>query len=300
MTKKNYKLPIFVAIIGIFLIITLSVIYVLTDGNSGNSGKDPSPTPSQAAGRPSPTVSISPSDESLTSMDVIIKGLDTDNAVIVAEERGTGNEYEFYYNGATDFRTSYDRQITAALLKPGDFMRFEFNSDNLIRNARGSSDVKVYKNVLQRTQDDDLRKITVGNEIYRYDDNLLVLNDGYFVGLDTLRNMDVISLYSVDNYLCLIKVESGHGYFKLINHSHFVGGVLKIGRYQAYEITEDLLLTLSEGEYDIEVAYEDFLGQATIRIDRDMTTRLDLGAYAPEIPDTGYCLFEIYPAGSQL
>ena len=191
MNKGNYRLPILVAITGILIIIILSVVYVLTDGGSAKEDKakvSGTPTPSSGVTQTEDPALTAP-DETLHSMNAIIKGIDLDNAIVTVRERGTEAEYEFTYNGATDIRTAYDRQITATMLKPGDFVDLSYNDGYLLRSMTGSKDVKIYKNILQRTQDDSLRKITVGGTIYRYGDDLLVLNEGYFVGIDTLREM---------------------------------------------------------------------------------------------------------------
>lgn len=304
MNNSNYRLPILVAIAGIFIIIVLSIIYVLTDG--GQPAEDPAKK--SISGTPVPTGpeltdidQIPVSDEGeLHHMNAIIKGIDLDNSVIIVRERGTTDEYEFTYGGATDIRTAYNRQITAALLKPGNFVSLAYNDENHLRSVTGSRDVDIYKNVLQREQDDSLHKITVANTIYRYGDDLLVMNEGYFVSLDTLLDMDVVSLYSVDDYIYLISVERGHGYFKMVNHSYFCGGTLKVGKYFSTEITEDLHLTLEEGQYDIVVEHEDFCGEATVTVERDMTTVLDLSAYTPLSALKGYCMFEISPASALL
>lgn len=306
MNNSNYRLPIIVAVAGIFIIIVLSVIYVLTDG--GKPANDPgnksiSQTPAPAGQDPAytdPDPALIAGNEDLHHMNAIIKGVDPDNTLIIAQERETTAEYEFTYDGATDIRTAYNRQITATLLKPGDFVSLDYNDENHLRRLTGSKDVEIYKNVLQRTQDDVLRKITVGDRLYRYEDDLLVMNDGYFVGLDTVLDMDVISLYSVGNHLCLINVEHGHGYFKMVNHSYFNGGTLRVGKNMSMEITDDLYLTLEEGEYDIVVEHEDFYGEATIMIDRDMTTVLDMSAYTPQSALKGYCMFEITPESALL
>ncbi|MBR4725865.1 MAG: PEGA domain-containing protein [Lachnospiraceae bacterium] len=302
MNRNNYRLPIFVVIAGVLIIITLSIVYVLTDGGSSKKpSANTSPSPSPTAGIsdiPDPG-SVVPSEE-LHSMNGIIKGIDLDNAIITVQERGTIAEHDFFYNGATNIKTAYNRQITAAVLKPGDFVRLSYNDEFLLREVSGSTDVDIYKNVLTRTQDDALKKLTVGDTIYRYGDDLLVLNDGYFVGIDTIEDMDIISLYSVDDYIYLINIEKGHGYFKMVNHSYFNGGTLKIGRYMSCEITDDLYLTLAEDEYDIVVEYEDFIGQATVLVERDMTTVLDMAAYTPASALTGFFRFEISPASALL
>ncbi|MCR5685876.1 MAG: hypothetical protein K6G81_10740 [Lachnospiraceae bacterium] len=301
MNNNNYRTPIIVVIIGIVIIIALSVVYVLTSDDRKEpkkTGSAPTPVPSQSL-EPE-DILLGGDDEEIHSKNVIIKAIDLDNAFITVQERGTALEEEYTYNGATDIRTAHGRQITAALLSPGDFVRIFYNEEMLLRSVNGSKDVELYKNVLQRTQDDDLRKITIGSDIYRFDDYMLVLNNGEFVELDSLRNMDIISLYSVDNVLYMIKVENGHGYFTLNNYDGFIGGTLNVGRYQTFEIVEDMELTLAEGEYDIEVVHEDFLGTASIRIDRDMTTVLDLAAYSPSGGEKGYVRLEIEPEGADL
>ena len=303
MNRNSYRLPIFVVIAGVLIIITLSIIYVLTDGDSpdkkpaGNVSASPSPS-SGISSIPDPDTVVSP--EELHSMNGIIKAVDLDNAIITVQERGTVAEHDFFYTGATNIKTAYDRQITAAVLKPGDFVNLSYNDEFFLRDITGSKDVDIYKNVLTRTQDYELKKLTVQDTVYRYGDDLLVLNDGYFVGLDTVEDMDILSLYSVDDYIYLINIEKGHGYFKMTNDSYFYGGTLKIGKYMSCEITEDLFLTLAEDEYNIVVEHEDFVGEATVLVERDMTTILDMSAYTPASALTGFFRFEISPASSLL
>ncbi len=296
MDKKdsNYKIPIFAAGAVFLLIIALSVGYIL----SGAGEKDkPKPTgaPTYTADRP--TITADPVEG---SFDAIIADVDPDNSVIVLIRLGSKDFEEFIYTGATDIRTGYNKPVTASLLRPGDFVTASYSSGNRLTKLTGMSNVDVYKGVRNLRTEPDIMRMSINDAVYRYDDSLLILNDGYFVGQETLYKSDVLSVYSIDDFVYLIKVTTGHGYLKLANDSSFIGGSLFVGTGTTVQIEKDIVLTLSEGTYAVTAKNGDLKGSATMLVSRDKTAVFDLAPYSPEPVEYSNIKFSVTPVYANL
>ncbi len=296
MDKKdsNYKIPIFAAGAVFLLIIALSVGYILSGAGDKNK---PKPTDAPAYATDHPTITAEPV---AGSFDAIIADVDPDNSMIVLVRLGSKDFEEFIYTGATDIRTSYNKPVTASLLRPGDFVTVSYSGENRLTKLIGMSNVDVYKGVKNLRTEPDIMRMSIGDAVYRYDDSLLILNDGYFVGQETLYKSDVLSVYSIDGFVYLIKVTTGHGYLKLANDSSFIGGSLFVGTGMTVQIEKDMLLTLSEGTYAVTAKNGELKGSATMLVSRDKTAVFDLAPYSPEPVEYSNIMFSITPVYANL
>ena len=290
----NYRIPIFAVITVFLLIIAVSVGYIL----SGAGEKKPvNPTPAPLADGELPSVTPEPVSG---TFDAIITDVDTDNSLIMLCRLGNQNFEEFIYTGATDIRTGYDKPITASLLRPGDFVTASYSGENRLVKLVGMKNVDVYKGVKNLRTEPDIKRMTIGDAIYRYDDSLLILNEGYFVGQETLYKTDVLSVYSIDGFAYLIKVTTGHGYLTLSNDSSFIGGSLFVGTGTTVQIEKDMKLTLTEGKYAVKAQNGELSGSATLMISRDKTAVFDLAPYSPEPVEFSRIRFSIFPEYADL
>ena len=286
---NNYKIPIFAAGALFLLIIAFSIVYILTGAGESDKSK-PVEVISMQHGLPA--VTEEPVSESFNA---IVADVDPDNSVIVLVRLGSRDFEEYIYTGATDIRTAYDKPITATLLRPGVFVTASYSGENRLVRLVGMSNVDVYKGVKNLRTEPDIKRMSIGDAIYRYDDSLLILNDGYFVGQETLYKTDVLSVYSIDGFAYLLKVTTGHGYLKLSNDSSFIGGSLFIGTGSTVQIEQDMLLTLTEGTYSVTAANGDLKGSATLLVSRDKTAVFDLAPYSPEPVEYSNISFSISP-----
>lgn len=74
-----------------------------------------------------------------------------------------------------------------------------------------------------------------------------------------------------------VVVEKGHGYLRLVNDENFVGGWLEIGQTQIVRITEDMLVTVPEGSYQVDISCSGGGGTKYVVINRNEETTLDIG-----------------------
>ncbi|MCQ2495692.1 MAG: PEGA domain-containing protein [Lachnospiraceae bacterium] len=239
-------------------------------------------------------------DSSSNVLEGIITSIDLDSSELTVSELGSSVTHVLTYTGGTDVRTRSRRPITVAQLNKGDIVQVSFNDDNRLSTVIGSSSVWTYKNVANAIIDGSIKKLTAGSSVYRFDDSLKVMNGDEFVPLETLNAFDSFHLYGIDNYLYLIKVATGHGYLSFANAGDFIGGSVSYSTGKTVPLTENFLLTLSEGEYLVTVQNGDLFASATVKISRDTTTYFDLFEYSAKPVPVGNVTFKISPAGSDL
>lgn len=293
--SKSYKTLLPIVGVAVLLVILSLVLWILfgSGADSGSSNTHGGSPDSATGTQITPPVTS----ESFTA---IITGVDTDALIITLCRPGNTDFEEFSYTGATDIKTGYGEIISAAQLKPGNFVDVTVENNSLLTRITGSAKYWSYKNVRHPVIDNELRKITLGDRIYRYDDSLLVLNEGFFVGLHTLDRNDIISVYGLDNYAYLLKIVSGHGYLKLSNYDAFIGGVIYVGSTYELPITEDFFLTLAEGEYPIRAVNKALTASGTLKVMQDKTAVFDLSPFLPEPVQYGEISFALDPAAASV
>ena len=104
----------------------------------------------------------------------------------------------------------------------------------------------------------------------------------------------------IDNTVLSIQVEKGHGYLRLVNDENFVGGWIEIGQKQIQKITEDMLLVVPEGSYQVNISHKGGGGIKDVVINRNEETTLDIGDLAVAETQYGMVLFSLSPSNADL
>lgn len=231
----------------------------------------------------------------------IIRAIDLDSCRIELYDTDSGSDIEFTYTAATDIRTSYGKVIGAALLKVGDIVVAETPDGSKLDSLKGSSDFKTHKDVMRFTVDASIGRLTAGNNVYKYDDRILVLDGERFIDMSDLDSLDVISLFYRDNTIFFIKVVSSHGFLSFTGTDDFEGGSISInGSHTSYSVKAGSSVPLAVGDYSVYVENLELSASADIKIDSHKTTVFDLSPFG-RVPVTyGDVVFNIYPEGALL
>lgn len=256
---------------------------------------------------PKPTVSLTPPASTdtpvvpLGSFTALVEEINLDSSSLVLYNLDEGVSLTLEYNGATDFQNRHGRIISASLLTRGYIADVSYDTERLmLLSLHGNPDSWEYHNIGNLIIDADIERITVSENIYRYDDRMHIMSGDTFIDISAINSLDVFTLTGIDNYVYLIKVVSGHGYLELANYEDFVGGTISLGRGTRSQVTEDMRLTLSEGTYNVTVENNEFSGNAEIRINRDKTAVFDLAEYGSASIEYGEINFGIRPEGTEL
>lgn len=231
---------------------------------------------------------------------VILVTMDTGEKSITFQNVETGLRYTLSYDGVTHFNDKYGSAMSAEQVRCGVIAEISFNKDEKkLLSLDVSPDYFVYSDItFQEFIKQDSRMMFLGEE-YKLDD-FLAISDGN-VNLDKmeLSKDDVISICGQDHTIYSIYLQSGHGYLRLENDEYFVGGWIEVGNKIIRSITEDMLLTVPEGSYDVLVSNDGVSDVKSVTIGRNQEVTLDLGDIDVE-KKYGNVLFVLNPSDAEL
>ena len=134
-------------------------------------------------------------------------------------------------------------------------------------------------------------------ELYR---NVPVVSNGEQGELMDLNANDTLIVKGIDHTVYSITVDKGHGYLRLKNEQYFVGGWIEVGQKIIQPISEDMLLVVPEGTYQVLLTNTRIEGKKEVTIERDGEVELDVGDIKPEEAKYGDILFTINPENATL
>ena len=111
---------------------------------------------------------------------------------------------------------------------------------------------------------------------------------------------DVLTISGIGTSVYSVQIERGHGYLRLAGDEYFIGGWIEVGQSNIQKITEDMLLTVPEGTYDVLISHEGSGGIKQVTINRNEEVTLDISDLKGEGVKTGTVLFSVSPAEAEV
>jgi hypothetical protein len=231
----------------------------------------------------------------------VLKELDVQNRRITLLDTESKETLELFYTGATDICDKFGQVITAGQIPVGTMVEAYYAEENH-KLAKLQISTKAWEyhgvNHLEINRTDKIMKI--GKTKYKYPDELVVLDNGKLVSVNNLAEQDVLNVWGYDQTIWSVTVVKGHGTVILLDQEAFLGGSVTVG-YEAMQIiTEDLLLTVREGNYNLTVENGKYSGTKNITIERNKVTEVSLKDLGPAPVRKGKVTFEIKPFGADL
>ena len=115
-----------------------------------------------------------------------------------------------------------------------------------------------------------------------------------------LNEVDILTFKGVGSSILSVTVARGHGYLSLTNDESFVGGFIEVGQTKIHRITDDMLLTVPEGDYEIRISHGASSGLKYASIARGEEVTLDIGDIEVVQPKYGQVIFSLSPTGTTL
>jgi hypothetical protein len=231
---------------------------------------------------------------------VVVKKNTDDNTVTLLN-LDLGKKYTLSFDGTTKFYDKYGESISFEQIDEGDVVDVTFlKSKKHLTTMTRSSDAWHYENVERFEFNSTKKEVSIGDEIYKLSDDVVYLSEGRLIDEMDLNAADVLTFQGMDKTVLSVIVEKGHGYLRLDNAESFVGGWIEIGQTQIQKITEDMLLAVPEGSYQVNITYKNSGGTKNVIINRDEETVLDIGDLKVEEPRTGTILFSLTPSDATL
>lgn len=227
----------------------------------------------------------------------LIKKLNEKEKKITFYNLVKGRSYTLTYDGTTKLHDKYGSSLSMKQLKEGDIVEITFLKEKkTLASLQKSDDCFVLENVEKFSINEKTGEITVGSDVYKYEDDLLVVSNGKQAEIMDINESDTLRIQGMDHTVYSIAIDKGHGYLRLKNDEYFWGGWIEVGQRIIRPIEEDMLLVVPEGKYDVLLSTNGVSATKKVTIKRDKETELDIGDLKKEdLQKYGTLLFAVTP-----
>lgn len=231
----------------------------------------------------------------------ILISTDDKESTVTLLNLNVGKKYTLNVDGTTRFYDKYGDGISFDQIKPGDIVYVTFlKSKKHLTTLAMAKNSWSYKNVDRFEMNSVRGEISIGSEIYKVTSNTQYFSGNRSIDMRDINPSDQLSFQGIDSQVLSVVVEKGHGYLRLANDENFVGGWIEIGQSMVKRITEDMLLLVPEGSYQVSISNKGGGGLKNVIINRNEETVLDIGDLTIPEPQYGMVLFSLDPASAQL
>ena len=292
---KRTKYRFIAGIVTIFLICFLSAC---SNSFGKNTGKETDASSSERAD----TGFVVPGPESYDSADTaILMGRNEKEGTVTFLNLELGKQYTLSVDGTTRFYDKYGESISLDQAKPGDIVDVTFlKSKKHLTTLQLSPSAWSFTGIENYEFNTVRNEVSIGSEIYKLTSNTRYFSEDRKIDNRDLNSMDVLGFQGIDSRVLSVRVEKGHGYLRLVNDENFIGGWIEIGQSQIQRISEDMLLIVPEGSYQINISNKGGGGIKSAVINRNEETTLDIGDLEIPEPQYGLVLFSTDPASTEV
>ncbi len=224
-----------------------------------------------------------------------------EEATITFQNMQLGKQYTLTYNGATKISDKYDESMSMAQIMEGDIVDITFLKEKKRLNSIRLSGESWQLTDISRYDINELKKqMVIADNIYKITDDTVIVSSGKQAEVMDINAVDVLKVSGVDYNIYSIVVDKGHGYLRLTNDEYFLGGWIEVGQSVIQEVTEDMLLVVPEGTYDVQISNNGNSGTKRVVINRNEEVELDVGDLKGEDPKFGTVLFTVSPGDAEV
>ena len=241
---------------------------------------------------------------SYDSMDevAVVMAVNQEEKTITVRNTDLQRNYTLDYSQATRLEDRYGSSLSIAQIKAGDLVQVTFlkNKKRLNTLSLCGGEAWTYEKVTEYAVNRNTRVLTLGTDSYKIGDDTLIFSQGKQIDWMDLNDVDVLTVNGIDQHVYSIVVEKGHGYLRLENDTYFVGGWIEVGESLISPITQDMLLTVPEGDYQVLLTNNGNRGMKNISIKRGEELDLDIGDIEIEETKVGRVVFSVTPSNASV
>ena len=280
----------------ICLFIMLMTLAACGSTQAGSTNVQPTPTPESGTG----FLLTGPGSYDSADTAVIVE-IDAEEKTITFLNLVVSKNYTLSYDGTTTFSDKYGEALTLEQLAEGDivdvtFLKSKKKLTTLALSESSWTNASVNRYHFGETGHD----VTIGNNIYKITSDTKIFSGGEEIEMMDLNSTDILTFHGIDNTVMSIVVDKGHGYLRLSGDENFIGGWIEIGQNIIHQITEDMLLAVPEGSYQVNISTAGGGGTKNVVISRNTEVTLDISDLKVEAPKVGQVLFAMSPSTASL
>ncbi len=227
----------------------------------------------------------------------VVKEIDADKSRITFMNIETGRYYTLDYDGTTVIQDKHNGGMSMAQIQNGDIVDVTFlRGKKKLAGMKLSESAWVLEEVEKYSFDLLSKNAEIGGGTYSLRNNLVISSEGRDAQLEDIIRGDVVSISGIGNSVYSVVVEEGHGYLRLSNDEYLKGGWIEVGQSVIQQITEDMLLVVPEGTYNVHLTAGGIDETRQITVYRNQESVLDVSDVKAEEPKTGKILFAVTPS----
>ena len=231
----------------------------------------------------------------------VVVAVDPNNNAVTLMNMGADRQYTLYYDGTTYVKDKYGSAMTMSQIQSGDVVDVNFlKGKRQIASIQLSPEAWIYDDVTNYNLGGINKTASIGSSTYSLPDNVVVFSEGKRAEVMDIVSQDVISVHGIDHNIYSINVERGHGYLRLKNDQALIGGWIEVGNTVIREISEDMLLVVPEGSYQVFLTNEGVGATKDVVIERNKEVVLDVGDLEIVRDKTGRILISVTPATAEV
>jgi hypothetical protein len=230
----------------------------------------------------------------------IVLGIDKTAGVIDLFDINENKDIRLNFTGGTSFLDKYDQFISVDRVDRGLIVDISYQSEgNKLDSLKFSNKAWEYIGVnnMMVYPEDNTIKIAKSNYTYN---NLFVLDGDSFISLEDLAPQDELTVRGIDETIWSITVAKGHGTVRIKDQEAFLGGSITVGYEAVAQVTENMVITVREGNYNLTIENGKYSGTKNVTVNRNEETVVSVGDLGPEPTKYGKITFEITPLGADL
>jgi hypothetical protein len=237
------------------------------------------------------------------SMFAIVTNVDEVNGKITLQSVNYDTELVLNYNGGADVQDKYGDVLSISRLDLGTVADVVYDGNrNKLISLYVSSNEKVQKmEHISGAQVDMLTNtVKINGTSYQMCAGVSAFSEDGELQVNEICSEDQISVWFYNDMVCSIYVELGHGYLRLEDYASYIGGMVEVGYDVIVPVTEDMLLTVREGDYTLRISKGDDAGTKKVTVVRNQEVTLSLADIAIEPKQTGSVLFMVTPGDASV
>lgn len=226
----------------------------------------------------------------------VVMSVDQQNNSVTLMNMDAGRQYTLYYDGTTYVTDKYNGPMTISQIRAGDVVDVNFlKGKRQIAGIQLSPKAWVYDNVENYDLGGINKTASIGSTTYSLPEDVVVLSEGRRTEVMDIVAQDKLSIRGINHEIYSISVEKGHGYLRLKNDQALIGGWIEVGNTVIKEISEDMLLVVPEGSYQVFLSNNGASCTKDIIVERDKEVVLDVGDLEVPQDKTGRILLSVTP-----
>lgn len=228
--------------------------------------------------------------------------LDADKAagVIHLFDIDANEEIRLNYTGGTSLLDKYDQEISVDRIEKGLIVDINYQStNNKLTSLKFSKKAWEYVGVNNMIVYPDEKIIKIAKSNYTYNEPFVLDGDG-LISLEDLAIQDELTVRGIDESIWSVSVTKGHGTVRIKDYKAFLGGSITVGYEAVSQVTENMVITTREGNYNLTIENGEYSGTKNITVNRNEETAVSVGDLGPEPVKYSKTTFEITPLGADL